>query len=68
MIFGIGAAVLYSAMTVESIFIGRFVVGWAVAVSGIADVSNCLQLDSGIMHPNEMSYPQHLDIITSTNR
>ena len=36
--FGIGAFLLYSAETVESVMIGRFVVGWAVAVSGIADV------------------------------
>lgn len=45
-IFGIGAAVLYSAMTVESIFIGRFVVGWAVAVSGIADVAYLHEISS----------------------
>lgn len=36
--FGIGAFLLYSAQSVESVLVGRFVVGWAVAVSGIADV------------------------------
>ena len=36
--FGIGAFLLYSADTVKSVMVGRFVVGWAVAVSGIADV------------------------------
>ena len=36
--FWIGALLLYSAKGVESIYVGRCVVGWAVAVSGIADV------------------------------
>ena len=36
--FGLGAFLLYTAETIRCVMIGRFVVGWAVAVSGIADV------------------------------
>ena len=38
-IFGIGAIILYSAQNVSSILIGRVVVGFAIALSGIADVT-----------------------------
>mmetsp|Transcript_41322 Transcript_41322/g.74488 ORF Transcript_41322/g.74488 Transcript_41322/m.74488 type:complete len:695 (+) Transcript_41322:176-2260(+) len=44
--FGLGAFLLYSAETVESVMIGRFVVGWAVAVSGIADVAYLHEISS----------------------
>ncbi|KAL7535501.1 hypothetical protein ACHAXR_010861 [Thalassiosira sp. AJA248-18] len=44
--FGLGAFLLYSAQTVESVMIGRLVVGWAVAVSGIADVAYLHEISS----------------------
>lgn len=45
-VFGIGAIILSSAYTVKSLMIGRFVVGWAVAVSGIADVAYLNEISS----------------------
>ena len=36
--FGLGAFMLCSAQNVNTVMVGRFIVGWAVAVSGIADV------------------------------
>jgi len=44
--FVIGAFLLYSAETVSSVMIGRCVVGWAVAVSGIADVAYLHEISS----------------------
>mmetsp|Transcript_37183 Transcript_37183/g.78455 ORF Transcript_37183/g.78455 Transcript_37183/m.78455 type:complete len:688 (-) Transcript_37183:2687-4750(-) len=44
--FGLGAFLLYSAEDVESVMFGRFVVGWAVAVSGIADVAYLHEISS----------------------
>ncbi len=44
--FGLGAFWLYSAKTVYSIMAGRFVMGWAVAVSGIADVAYLHEISS----------------------
>ena len=44
--FGLGALLLFCAETVESVMIGRVVVGWAVAVSGIADVAYLHEISS----------------------
>ena len=44
--FAVGAYWLYSAATVESVMVGRFVMGWAVAVSGIADVAYLHEISS----------------------
>jgi MFS family permease len=38
-IFGFGAAILYAAPNVSTIVFGRIVVGFAIALSGIADVT-----------------------------
>ena len=38
-IFGMGAIVLYAAQNVSTILVGRVVVGFAIALSGIADVT-----------------------------
>lgn len=46
MVFGIGSLLLSNAKTVECLMIGRFVVGWAVAVSGIADVTYLHEISS----------------------
>jgi hypothetical protein len=45
-VFGIGSLLLSNAETVECLMIGRFVVGWAVAVSGIADVTYLHEISS----------------------
>jgi len=44
--FGLGAFLLYTAETVESVMVGRCVLGWAVAVSGIADVAYLHEISS----------------------
>mmetsp|Transcript_14054 Transcript_14054/g.28436 ORF Transcript_14054/g.28436 Transcript_14054/m.28436 type:complete len:469 (+) Transcript_14054:97-1503(+) len=44
--FGLGALWLYSAKTVNGVMAGRFVMGWAVAVSGIADVAYLHEISS----------------------
>lgn len=44
--FGLGAFWLYSAKTVNGVMAGRFVMGWAVAVSGIADVAYLHEISS----------------------
>ena len=41
-----GSLLLSNAETVECLMIGRFVVGWAVAVSGIADVTYLHEISS----------------------
>ncbi len=46
MVFGLGSLLLSNAETVECLMIGRFVVGWAVAVSGIADVTYLHEISS----------------------
>jgi MFS family permease len=38
-IFAVGALILYSSQSIAQVYIGRLVVGFAVAVSGVADVS-----------------------------
>jgi MFS family permease len=38
-IFGVGAAILYAAHNVSTLVLGRIVVGFAIALSGIADVT-----------------------------
>ncbi|KAL9179800.1 hypothetical protein ACHAXT_007770 [Thalassiosira profunda] len=44
--FGLGAFMLCSAQNVITVMVGRFVVGWAVAVSGIADVAYLHEISS----------------------
>ena len=46
LVFGIGSFVLYSAQTVSTVMTGRVVVGWAVAVSAIADVAYLHEISS----------------------
>lgn len=44
--FGVGALMLFAAQTVATIMVGRCVVGWAVAVSAIADVAYLHEISS----------------------
>ena len=44
--FGVGALSLFAAQTVATIMVGRCVVGWAVAVSAIADVAYLHEISS----------------------
>ncbi len=45
-IFGLGAFLLYIAQSVSAIMVGRCIVGWAVAVSAIADVAYLHEISS----------------------
>jgi len=45
-VFGIVSLLLSNAESIECLMIGRFVVGWAVAVSGIADVTYLHEISS----------------------
>lgn len=56
-LFLIGAVVLYSSPTFEFVVVGRIIVGFAVAVSGIADVS----------YLHEIAPVQHRGSIVSVN-
>jgi MFS family permease len=44
--FGLGALLLFGAQSVTAIMVGRCVVGWAVAVSAIADVAYLHEISS----------------------
>ena len=44
--FGFGAFMLFAAQSVSAIMVGRCVVGWAVAVSAIADVAYLHEISS----------------------
>jgi MFS family permease len=44
--FFIGAVLLFGAQSVSALMVGRFVVGWAVAVSAIADVAYLHEISS----------------------
>lgn len=46
LMFAVGALMLFAAQTVATIMIGRCVVGWAVAVSAIADVAYLHEISS----------------------
>jgi MFS family permease len=56
-VFLIGALVLYSAQSVSVVILGRIIVGFAVAVSGLADVS----------YLHEMSPPAWRGAVVSCN-